>query len=177
MTTQPQRAKFQSRSRRKELQGMNNLSTASLLLVAFFFGGALVAPPLAKAQFDVRISEVAIPFTFHAGNETMPPGTYRFEARLNHLIVLHGPNDQPEYVLVHNAVSLRPREMGTVVFYRYGETYFLKQVWYRENPSGIECYTTSAEKRMLGASNHRLPGLKIILSMAPDGGSAGARKR
>ena len=156
---------------------MNNLSTASLLLVAFFFGGALVAPPLAKAQFDVRISEVAIPFTFHAGNETMPAGTYRLEDRLNHLVVLRGPNDQPEYLLVHNAISLRPQEAGTVVFYRYGETYFLKQIWYEENPSGIECYVSRAEKSMLQASNHRLPGIRIILSMVSGGGSAGARKR
>jgi hypothetical protein len=157
---------------------MNNLRPTSLFSVAIFLlVGALISPPLMTAQFDARVSEVVIPFTFHAGNETMPPGTYRFEDRLNHLVVLHGPNDQPEYVLVHNAVSLRPRETGTVVFSRYGETYFLKQVWYGENLSGIECYTTSTEKRMLRASNHRLPGLKIILSMAPDGGSAGARKR
>jgi hypothetical protein len=138
---------------------MNRSRVTFIIASCFLSVGPLIVPPLAKAQFDAHISRVKIPFTFQAEDEVLPAGTYRLENRLNHLVLLIGPNNRSVSVLVHDAVSLQFHQTGTVVFYRYGETYFLKQIWYRDDSSGLECYISPAEKSMLRASNNEPPSV------------------
>jgi hypothetical protein len=153
---------------------MNKFRNNFLAFAFLLSMGLLTAPPPANAQLDAHIIQVTIPFAFHAGEEILPPGTYRLENRLSHSILLRGPNNKSVSVLVFDAVSLRSHKTGRVVFHRYGETYFLREIWYSENPSGVECYSSRAEKSMLRALNNQLPS-SINLALTPYGASIDRR--
>ena len=93
-----------------------------------------------------------IPFAFHAANETLPAGRYEVSTAntvKGSIIVRGTENKQAVAALVINVASKRTPEVSKLIFRRYGDQYFLAQIFVKGQTSGIEMLQTKAERRLL----------------------------
>jgi len=143
---------------------MRNLRFASLLstplIVSLLTIGALMSSLSAKAQWEV--TTVTIPFAFQTEYQKMPAGVYRIKNVSENLLLLHGPNQVATLVPVHAAIAKETPTKGSVVFHRYGETYFLGEFWTASAKDGAECFKSRAEKEMILASKHQVPSMTTL---------------
>jgi hypothetical protein len=99
------------------------------------------------------LAKVNIPFDFRMGNQTLPAGTYVIDREAAHVILLRGSNGANGFVMTNEASRLHPSNHGTIVFARYGDKYFLRQIWQAGATTGLECPKGRAEKSALVARN------------------------
>jgi hypothetical protein len=103
------------------------------------------------------MAEVTIPFAFQTPNQTLPAGTYRIDRESSHLILLRGSKRASGFVEMHDAVKVIAPNHGYLVFDRYGDKYFLRQIWQAGESDGLECSKSRAEKEALQAKNNQSP--------------------
>jgi hypothetical protein len=93
----------------------------------------------AQAQSLADPIKVNIPFGFQVADTKLPAGEY-YVRRLPHsssdsVLMIRNVQDGQTAVRLTSAVqTLSPKDKGTLVFHRYGDQYFLFQVW----PAGGE---------------------------------------
>jgi hypothetical protein len=75
------------------------------------------------------------------------------------MLLLRGPNQTAEFVVMHAAIASHTPNHGSIVFGRYGNKYFLRQVWTLEKDQGLECPKSHAEKDVALAQNYQAPTL------------------
>jgi hypothetical protein len=131
----------------------------SSLIACVLTIGSLASTPSASAQSPMPLAEVNIPFAFQTPSQTLPAGIYRIDLESNHLIRLQGPNQTADFVEMHNAIKSHPAKHGTIVFDRYGNQYFLRQVWTAGDTVGLECPKSRAEKETSQAKNKQTPSV------------------
>ncbi len=73
---------------------------------------------------------VNVPFEFRVGNELMPAGQYRVAHYNARDVLLIQGVDSSAVALVHSIpTGKETRDAAKLIFTRYGEAYFLRQVW------------------------------------------------
>lgn len=88
----------------------------------------------AQAQSLGNRMRINIPFEFNVGDKTLPAGEYsvgRAQPSSGDTVLLISNVNHSESVfpLTNAAQSLDPKDVDTLVFHRYGDQYFLFQVW------------------------------------------------
>ena len=121
---------------------------------------------LAVGSLSAQISNAVkadIPFDFTAGNITMPAGEYQI-ANSGHpgTLLIGSYGSSGEFVGAHAAQASGRAESTKLVFHRYGDRYFLYQVWVEGEDRGSEVPLTKFEKE-LSASKER-PASVIVLA-------------
>jgi len=125
---------------------------------------AALAICVAYAQSSTVIAKV--PFDFVVANRNMEPGDYRFTIDLvQATILVRGvADDSAAFVLSCTAPAGTTYHDAKLVFHRYGERYFLSQVW----PAGVadgRQLPQSAKEREL-AMNRRRPEIVALIVKA-----------
>jgi hypothetical protein len=115
--------------------------------------GLLASTQSALAQIVKTVAEVDVPFAFHTPQQTLPAGSYVIDRESGNLLLLKGSGSAKGFVLVHDAINNKAPARGVVVFQRYGDTYYLRQIWTAGNPSGLECSKGKAERESMQAKN------------------------
>lgn len=99
------------------------LATA-LLLSSLAAGLSYAEPPVLLTN---------IPFQFNVGNQTLPPGDYRVETQLTgsaRMQLLRQVDSNRVVILSTLPLESRVESPDPMlVFHRYGQTYFLAQIW------------------------------------------------
>ena len=135
-------------------------SFATSLLSCALAIGVLASAPAAAAQSSSTTVRVNVPFAFRTASQLMPAGIYRIDLMSDHTILLRGPGSHAStFVMVHSATALNAPSKGVAVFDRYGNTYYLHQIWTQGDNSGRECSKSKAESETLQAQNSRPPTL------------------
>ncbi len=98
-----------------------------LILVVLLVGGGSMLMAGGLANLSIRAS---VPFAFRVGNELMPAGQYRVTyVNTRDLLMIQGV-ENGSAVLTHSIPSGKNTgDAAKLVFHRYGEAYFLRQVW------------------------------------------------
>jgi len=130
---------------------LTSILGSSLIACALSLG-SLVATQSASAQ-STAVAEVNIPFAFHTPTQTLPAGAYRVDRTGNLLILTSTDSKAAGFVLTHEAIKTKAPDHGYVVFERYGDTYYLEQIWTAGENTGIECPKGRAEKESMLAKN------------------------
>ncbi len=121
------------------------LSMSSLVLML------AVVPALGAGRLDHKI-QADIPFDFMVGDKTFPAGTYTFaQPTITPGVLRIQSLDGHESVMViTNDVreSLTPPDETKLVFNRYGDLYFLAQVWTVGEVSGLKLRRSSTESEV-----------------------------
>jgi hypothetical protein len=141
----------------------SSVLACSLGLVAFAPGSRAIAQ-------DATLHLIAnVPFDFQSGSETMPAGRYDIQELSNHVLIVRGTNQpRSQFLLASTAETLKPSDQGKLVFHRYGNRYFLYQIWSPGNPSGFELSKSHAEKEAVRAANNVAPSTsELALSEQP----------
>ena len=129
------------------IQVVNLLAKISLL------GAIVLVTTVASTQaqtFGYRI-KANIPFDFSIGNRKLTSGKYsigraRQDSDDTILSILDGDGRSKAIPSSHAVQTSRIKDQATLVFHRYGEQYFLSQVWRAGETTGRE-FSISREER------------------------------
>ena len=109
---------------------------------------------------------VNVPFAFHNGSQSMPAGVYRVTIESTHLILLQG-SSKSGYVNTNPEIG-KPAEKGKLIFQRYGDQYFLREVWASASDTGEKCTTSKLEREtQIAQSKAAQPGAEVALNEQP----------
>jgi len=141
---------------------MNFISLKSMLtpsVLAFALSLSLFAPGSGAGAQTPTLHLVAdIPFDFRSGSEMMPAGKYDIQTLSSHILIVRGTTHSRSQLLVaRDALTLKPSDHGKLVFHRYGNKYFLYQVWSPGQSNGFEFPKGHAEKEAIRAANTPAP--------------------
>jgi hypothetical protein len=119
------------------------------LLRTAVFGMVLLAVSAAVAQTGPGDVIVNVPFSFVVANHQMQPGRYIVKPLEYGVLRVFNTEDSKSQtlVMVHSVERSLP-ESPKLVFHRYGESYFLAEVWTGNSEVGRELPKSKAEKEI-----------------------------
>ena len=96
-------------------------------IFAIFLGLAVIG---VQAQAPSKV-EVNIPFEFSAGTKTLQPGVYSIKRLSGNYLALRNVNGKSAVILNAplNLTSLDDKAGERLVFNKYGDQYYLSQIW------------------------------------------------
>lgn len=133
--------------------------------IASFLGvfGLLLVAACANAQ-SVNV-KANVPFDFVVDNVTIPAGAYSIQSINDSIgsptLMIRG-NKVGRLVGSNAAENLNPAATSHLLFHRYGDTYFLAQIWVQGERHGRELRQTRRETEM--AKNLRPSDDVIVLA-------------
>jgi hypothetical protein len=149
---------------------LNSIIGSTLVACALTIG-TLASTQTAAAQSSSTVAQANIPFAFQAGNEQMPAGQYRVVRESTSLVLLSGPSHAEDFIVMHAAISLKAPSNGKIVFHRYGDKYYLSQIWTAGETTGLEATKCRAEKESMKqtrvAKNDSAPSLAEVALNTP----------
>jgi hypothetical protein len=96
--------------------------------------------------------QVNVPFAFHNGSQHLPAGTYRVEIQSMYVLLLRGQSGSG-FVMTNPATTSTAPATGKVIFTRYGDQYYLSEVWPQGSETGQRCVKSRQEKEAQLAAN------------------------
>ena len=103
------------------------------------------APAYAQSADNIVLK---VPFSFVAGKKTLPAGEYTVKRALStRLTLIRNAGGRREYTTILT-MPVRPETMALaakLIFHRYGDQYFLHQVWTPGNERGGQLFESRAE--------------------------------
>ena len=116
---------------------------ASVLLLSGFAAGFSYAEP--------RVMVANIPFEFQVGKLTLPPGDYRVETQLTGSARIQWLRQvDTNRVVILSTLPIEsevPNSDPMLIFHRYGQTYFLAEIW-NGGAEGRELPESKPEKEL-----------------------------
>ena len=96
-------------------------------IFAIFLGLAVIG---VQAQASSKV-EVNIPFEFSAGRTTLEPGVYSIKRMSGNYLTLRSADGKAAVILNAplNLTSSNPESVERLVFSKYGDQYYLSQIW------------------------------------------------
>ena len=117
----------------------------TLFVLASVVVGCVSVP--AHAQGVDRPMTVNVPFDFELGSSHLAAGKYTISRPMTDIIEIRNTSGGA-LLLTHNGQSNKATKSSKVVFDRYGDTYFLRQIWFNpEDNTYLECAESKAEKQ------------------------------
>ena len=124
-----------------------------LMFCLTVFGGAA----LAQAQIDsVTRIQADIPFNFTVGDTTLSAGKYelrRVDDLAENVLELSSVDGRARVIFDASPAQtkdLRPANRSELTFDKYGDQYFLSQIWVAGRSTGEELVKSRMEKRIAG---------------------------
>jgi hypothetical protein len=119
-----------------------------LSLVSMFTLCAAVASANAQLSNPVRVK---IPFDFNVGDQKLPAGEYTFgrlSASSDGRVMSVRGVDASAHVFqpIFQASVLTPKDESTLVFHKYGDQYFLEQIWTGGEQEGAQVPEARSER-------------------------------
>ena len=147
---------------------LTSILSSSLVASALAIG-SLASTQFASAQTPTPVADVTIPFAFQTATQTLPAGAYRVILESNNLIYLRGPGSAGGMVVTHTAIKTHAPNRGTAVFARYGDKYYLREIWTAGENVGLEFPKGHAEKESsMQAKNAEAPSsVELALNSVP----------
>ena len=125
---------------------------------------AVLAVSCLSAQSDHKTT-AAVPFDFMVGNQHMAAGIYDVTTDQNTLLIRGEENGSASFVLAFSAYAGKTQEQAKLVFKRYGDRYFLSQVWYPGTNQGRQLRISKIEREL--AMNSAKPEVVTLIAAVP----------
>lgn len=146
---------------------MNATSTSKIrmYLLACTLGAVAVTSASHGFAQDTEM-RVNVPFAFHNGSQQMPAGVYTVKMQTEHVILLRGYSASG-FVTTNPEIG-KPSEKGKLVFERYGDQYFLREVWPANSNTGQKCTKSKLEREVeIAQSKAAQPGAELAINQQP----------
>ena len=106
----------------------------------------------AAAQAQTTHLTISVPFEFTAGNVQLPAGEYEVKtvgSWPGALLSIRNVNsDKGSFILSNSCQSQKPVADAKLVFHRYGQQYFLAEVWNRNSSVGSQIKISSRQTEL-----------------------------
>jgi len=124
----------------------------------------LAITQVARAQDALLVN---IPFAFTAGKMTLPAGEYRIQkaADTSSALLIQRADRSAAGLVMSRPVDTNTKqaEQSKAVFHKYGERYFLSQVWTAGHARGRQLVESAKEKEQaLVAHNQRPEEITVV---------------
>ena len=126
---------------------------------------SLAITQAARAQEPVLAN---IPFDFTVGKMTLPAGEYRTQKVRDSspaLLIQRTDRSAAMIVMAQAATSNAPQPKTKLVFHRYGNQYFLAQIWVAGSSRGLELPKSAKEKEHSLARNEAPDQVTIVAQL------------
>jgi hypothetical protein len=128
-----------------------NLMTKIGLLSAIVVATAFLSAQAQSLEYRITAS---IPFDFSIGDKNLPAGKYSIgRARVNSddsILSIRDGDGHPKQIRTSIPVStFNAKNKPTLIFHRYGDQYFLSEVWPAGETTGRQFPASSAEREIL----------------------------
>jgi hypothetical protein len=143
------------------------MKTRALVMAGMMALTAMASTRVAQAQ---ELLVVNIPFDFVAGNMTLPAGEYsiKVSAPERTLLLIDGKDAAASSFLNTNAVATTEIQTESkLIFNRYGDRYFLSQVWTEGNSRGRQLLKSPREKEMAQIAKIETQGQVTLVAGLP----------
>jgi hypothetical protein len=119
--------------------------------------GLVLAVGSAVAQTSVTLT-AEVPFEFHAGKAALPAGEYTLQRGLasNALLIARSDRTAHAVVLTNGAEKNTAPGESKLVFHKYGDRYFLAQVWTAGMTRGYDLPVTKTERELTRIARHQI---------------------
>jgi hypothetical protein len=127
----------------------------------------MASTQVARAQ-DPMV--VKIPFEFAAGNTTLPAGEYSVKISETNqaLLLVNRMNSEASVILTTNPAEAREIQTDSkLVFNRYGDRYFLSQVWSAGFSHGRQLRKSAREKESAQSAKFENQGEVTLVASLP----------
>ncbi|HEV8371086.1 MAG TPA: hypothetical protein VGQ39_24290 [Pyrinomonadaceae bacterium] len=124
---------------------------AYIYIATLIIVGVLSVNTQAQSSRNMQRLRVSIPFAFNAGDTMLPAGKYRVHVvnpSSDRCVLQISGTDGTRVMIKTMDVQGSPSEEAKLTFKRYGDQYFLTQVWMAAESSGFETPTSKAEKSL-----------------------------
>ena len=126
-------------------------------------GIALAAVAAVHAQDKTVTANV--PFSFHMGSSLMPQGAYRVSESSSGVVVriMAMQSDASKASTTVHVNGKKQIEPARLVFHRYGEDYFLAQIWTGDSSNGQAIALSPREKELAQSGAAPLAMIQVSL--------------
>jgi hypothetical protein len=144
---------------------MNKLPVSIIRTKLFVCALAIAALASASQAFAQGADlKVKVPFAFESGSQHFPAATYTIRFESSHVMLVQGSSTRG-FVMTLPTESVKAAGTGRVVFERYGDRYFLRQVWAPEATTGDECMKSRQEARaQIAQEKAKVPNVQLTLN-------------
>jgi hypothetical protein len=140
----------------------NNVYGALLILAL----ALIVSVPMSQAQARARAS---VPFDFSLEQQSMPAGAYEISSLSDNVLVVRNLDTREARLLI---ASMRVQASegsdaphAKLVFHKYGDQYFLCQIWGGQSRIGIALPESKREKEVQMASSTATQPELVVIAM------------
>jgi hypothetical protein len=136
---------------------------------AILFAFILVVAPLSAAshaQDMVEALVVNLPFAFQNGSQHLAAGRYTIRLEDHSVLVIQGET-RAGLAMVWFDEDSRPSNTSKVVFLRYGDQYFLHEVWGAGETRHTYCMPSKVEKLEIAANKVVPTGVEVAAFQMP----------
>ena len=120
----------------------------------------LMAAGSANAQLGANEVRAKIPFDYKVGNATMKSGDCSIRTAGDNALVIRSSGSEAALTLSRSVYG-KPSRDTKLVFSKYGDEYFLAQIWVEGETSGVQLPKTRAERELMSKTT---PEPVIILA-------------
>jgi hypothetical protein len=116
----------------REEQQMSSRILKNFTMLALVVGLALATTLVSANAQSKSVVRADIPFDFIVGNKTLPAGKYMVNSATSDgqaLNIRRREGKSLALVLTHEATEQSNKRIARMVFHRYGDQYFLAEVW------------------------------------------------
>lgn len=113
------------------------------------FIAVLLAASTAVGQSSQGSTIADIPFAFTVANLTLPPGRYTVTRWNEKAFRIVNSQNQGKFAL-NDRIEGRAPERSKMVFHRYGNAYFLSEIWVAGSRTGVVVFRSRSEKELAG---------------------------
>lgn len=124
-------------------------SNFRIIGIGLISAGLLATGPLAAtlhAQINSPYAQVVVPFSFDYGTTHFGAGTYTIDTTRSNVLILRGRSHQVAMVFARPEYARQSVKASHVVFEKYGDRFFLTEVWTASRSTYLTVYESEAEK-------------------------------
>jgi len=140
------------------------MKTRALVIAAVMALTAMASTRVAQAQETVVVN---IPFDFAAGKTMLPAGEYSVKVSgptYSLILISRKDSAASAFINTNAVVTVNVQTESKLVFNRYGDRYFLSQVWSEGNSQGRQLVKTAREKEMALTANIETEGQVTLVA-------------
>ncbi len=128
-----------------------------IFVLAILVGAVVLLTATLNAQMPIRqpLFRIDIPFAFMVGSAHLPAGYYNvYHPGDPYVIVLERDDGRARAMAYVHPADSNPNESSTkLVFNKYGDQYFLSQVWNEPDQQVHHCFKCPMEKELIAKAS------------------------
>jgi len=148
------------------MKNLSALKNSGFTAIVLGMTAALIAPA-SQAFGQAPLVSVTVPFDFQDGSQHLKAGRYVVTMPYEQILQLQGTK-LSALTLSRPEINVKPSATSKVIFRKYGDQYFLREVWIANRTEHQVLPKTKAEKReQLAQNGMGRDGTEIALLESP----------